>query len=205
MASSGMKAPASQNRPSTADNSVRRVPGDEGIWVFILGDLTIFTAIFGAYLYSRGTHPVLFEQGQHTLDQGHGVLNTLILLLSSLFVAVGVLAIRRLSVGIAAWLFAGAILCGLAFVAMKIIDYTSIINHDYAKLHEEFYTYFFALTGLHLMHVIIGMSGLIYMFCQALRPDRAPAKLKTIVGWACIWHMVDLLWIIIFPLLYLVK
>lgn len=186
--------------------TIRKVPGEEGLWIFIFGDMIAFTVIFATYLYYRGEQPELFEVGRRTLDESHGVINTLLLLLSSLFVAVGLRAVRQQERAAASWLFIGALVCAFAFVAMKFVDYGSIINGDYFATTGDFYVYYFALTGLHLFHLVIGVGVLFYLLSQALRIGRAPVgKISIIEGGAAYWHMVDLLWIVIFPLLYLVK
>lgn len=176
------------------------------MWVFIIGDMLMFTILFGVYLYYRGKQPELFEAGQETLDQSHGVINTLLLLVSSLFVAIGVQAIRRRENGAAKWLFYGAIACGFGFIVMKIVDYTWILSQgeDYSAVDGDFYGYYFLLTGMHFLHLLIGMIVLFYILHQTRRPEQAIRNVRTIEGGACYWHMVDLLWIIIFPLLFLV-
>lgn len=193
------------DRAGFAERSVRRVPGEDGVWVFIFGDMVAFSVIFSAYLYYRGEQETMFEAGRRTLEQSHGVISTLLLLLSSLFVVVGVRAVRQRETATATWVFGGALVCGFGFIAMKFVDYISITRRDYLSIGGDFYEYYFTLTGLHLLHVVLGMGVLFYLLYQTRRPECVAYKIRIIEGGACYWHMVDLLWIVIFPLLYLVK
>ena len=103
----------------------RHIPGEEGTWVFILGDMTVFALLFAVYLYYRGQDPALFEASQSELNQNFGAINTLLLLTSSLFVVTGIRAIRRHMNTVAPALFAGAFACGLGFCLIK---YLSLIH-----------------------------------------------------------------------------
>ncbi|GGL10164.1 cytochrome c oxidase subunit 3 [Nocardia jinanensis] len=195
---------AGRGRRNVTENA-KRIPGEEGLWVFLLGDMVMFTVIFATYLYYRGAEAEQFEIGRSTLDQSHGVINTLLLLVSSLLVVRGVRAIRMRNAAAGIWLFAGALACATGFLIMKVIDYSSIVRNDYISVGGNFYPYYFALTGLHLVHLLVGVGGLLYLLYQARRPERAADNRGAIEGAACYWHMVDLLWMVILPLLYLIK
>src|SRR5260221_14792519 len=97
-----------------------RVPGELGIWVFVLGDMTVFALFFAVYMFYRGQDPEHYVASQQTLDQALGAVNTLLLLASSWFVALGVNVARERRGSSAATLFGWAWLCGLAFVAVKV-------------------------------------------------------------------------------------
>lgn len=201
-----MNGPTTDADPGSAEGlSARRIPGEEGVWAFMIGDMIVFSIIFAAYLYYRGEQAELFEIGRRTLDQSHGVINTLLLLMSSLFVAVGVRAVRQREAVAGTCMFTGALACAFGFIAMKFVDYGAITSNNYLSVGGNFYVYYFALTGLHLFHLVLGVGVLFYLLNQARRPDHAAGKIRTIEGGACYWHMVDLLWIVIFPLLYLIK
>nr|WP_280347234.1 cytochrome c oxidase subunit 3 [Nocardia neocaledoniensis] len=165
----------------------------------------MFTVIFATYLYYRGQQADLFEIGRRTLDQSHGVINTLLLLVSSLLVVLGLRAIRAKNAAIGTRMFAGAIACALGFIVMKVVDYTSIVANDYMSISGSFYPYYFALTGLHLVHLVVGVGALFYLLMQARRSVGAEVKQSAVEGAACYWHMVDLLWMVILPLLYLIR
>lgn len=196
---------ANRNGVRAVSRPADRIPGEEGIWVFILGDMTIFGILFAAYLWYRGQQPELYAGAQQALNQNYGVINTLLLLTSSLFVVIGVQSLRRRSSAVAPWLFAGALLCGLGFIVAKYFEYSEKVSAGITPGTNEFFMYYYVLTGLHLFHLVIGMCVLVYLILKARRPELTKKQFGYVEGSACYWHMVDLLWIVLFPLLYLVK
>ena len=179
----------------------RHVPGEAGIWVLIGGELAAFSAFFLVFAYYRGLQPEIFQAGHALLDRGIGLTNTIILLTSSLFVALAVQRVRDGREGAGRWLRA-ALACGLAFAALKVLEYAQKIGAGITPLTNDFFMYYFAFTGVHLLHVAIGSGALIFAMgvCR-----REPSATRTmIVECAGIfWHLVDLLWIILFALFYL--
>jgi nitric oxide reductase NorE protein len=190
---------------STAAKGVRHVPGEPGVWIFLFGDMVVFGAFFGTFMYQRSLAPELFDESRRTLSIGIGLTNTLILLTSSLFVVTAVRAIRQGQRRAAQLLLCGALLCGLAFVALKAVEYTAKVSQGHVPTQNNFYLYFFILTGLHLFHVLIGLVVLILLLTQARRTELSATRIALVEGGACFWHLVDLLWIVLFPLLYLVS
>lgn len=187
----------------SAASRERRVPGEVGTWVFILGDMTVFTVVFATYLYYRGQEPALFDASQQQLDRSIGAINTLALLSSSLCVALGLRAFRRPG-GRAAGLFAGGFALGLVFVFNKYLEYGDKIDHGHTPGSNGFWTYYYVLTGLHLFHLLVGLCVLGYLIVQSRKATVTRTTYGYVEGGACLWHMVDLLWIVLFPLLYLV-
>lgn len=194
---------------STAESLERytrtyRLPAEEGTWVFIFGDMTVFALLLGVYLYYRGADPTQFADSQQRLNRVFGVVNTLVLLTSSLLVVTAVRAVRRGCAVLATRLILGAMGCGTVFVINKALEYGEKISHNLVPTTNQFFMYFYVMTGLHLAHVLVGlvMLGLI-----AVLSRRAPLSARQhayLDGAACFWHMVDLLWIVVFALLYLV-
>lgn len=178
------------------------LPGEVGAWVFILGDMTIFAVLFATFLVARGKDVSLFSSSQVALNQDFGVANTLVLLTSSVLIAWGVRSIRE-GKGPASWLFLGAFACGLSFSALKCMEYVGKVHHGITPATNDFYMYYFVLTGLHWFHVALGMVVLLVLFRLARKPSLTDQQLAFVEGGACFWHMVDLLWIVLFPLLYL--
>ncbi|MGU3500952.1 cytochrome c oxidase subunit 3 [Mycobacterium sp. C31M] len=200
-------APVAADDRSSAEKSdpQRHLPGEEGMWVFIFGDMTVFALLFGVYLYYRGQDVAQFNESQLLLNQTFGVVNTLVLLTSSLLVVTAVRAVRRGALPLARWLTIGAIVCGLIFVANKAVEYSEKIAHGLVPATNDFFMYFYVMTGLHLFHVAIGLALLLFVVKLTRRPALDGREQRYLEGSACFWHMVDLLWIVIFPLLYLVK
>jgi nitric oxide reductase NorE protein len=183
----------------------RRIPGEEGVWVFILGDLVVFAVFFLTYLYYRGQDKTTFIAAQGALKQSYGVINTLLLLTSSLFVVVAVRAVRQKRPRIASAMFLCAMLCGFGFVVSKCLEYSEKINAGITPSTNSFFMYYFVLTGLHLFHLLMGLAVLAFLFLISKRPRLSARHFALLEGGACFWHMVDLLWIVLFPLLYLIR
>ncbi len=183
----------------------RHVPGEEGIWVLIFGDLTVFGIMFGTQLYYRGQEPDLFRSAQAQLDQDFGALNTVLLLVSSLFVALAVRSVRTPARRHAPPLVAGALACGAGFAVVKVLEYGEKFGAGITPATNDFFLFYFILTGIHFFHLVIGMGVLLYLLVLSRRESMTDRQFVLFEGGACFWHMVDLLWIILFPLLYLVR
>jgi nitric oxide reductase NorE protein len=184
----------------------KHLPGEEGTWIFILGDMTVFALLFGVFIQARSKDPALFDHASAQLNQNYGAVNTLFLLTSSLFVITGIRAIRDHIQKVAMWCFIGAMACGFGFLTLKVLEYHHELSRGLNPAKNDFFMYFFVLTGLHAFHLIIGMAVLTFLVVQSRRPEPPSEKrFAFIEGGACFWHMVDLLWIVLFPLLYLMK
>jgi nitric oxide reductase NorE protein len=185
--------------------AARRIPGEQGTWVFLFGDMLVFGVFFATFMVERSKAPVVFDAARKTLHLDIGLLNTLVLLTSSLLVVAAVGGIRTGARSIAARALLAAIGCGVLFVALKVSEYALLAGAGHTPGDNRFYLYYFILTGLHLLHVIIGIVVLILMLIQTRRVELSATRLAVIEGGGCFWHLVDLLWIVLFPLLYLVS
>jgi nitric oxide reductase NorE protein len=180
-----------------------RLPGDSGVWTFIIADMGAFALFFLIFTVGRVGAPALFEQSRQHLDINLGLLNTLILLTSSLFMVRAVEAART---GVRAAVIrnlALTMLIGCGFAVTKIIEYAAKASAGIGLTTNEFFTYYFVFTGIHFLHFLIGIGALAMMLVKARR-DGLDAKFQTwIESVGCYWHMVDLLWIMLFPMIYL--
>lgn len=180
---------------------LRHLPGEPGVWVFIAGDLVVFALLFAVFVHDRAQDPQLFLRSQGTLNQGYGLINTLLMLSSSWLVALAVLAARAGRPTAAPRLLALALLCGVGFVAAKAFEWSEKIGAGFTIASNDFFMYYYLLTGIHLLHVLIGMGVLAFLWHIARNPKPA---ITTLESGASFWHLVDLLWIVLFPLLYLI-
>lgn len=180
----------------------RRTPGEAGVWVFILGDMTVFAVFFGAFLVARSKQPAVFAASREDLVVTFGAVNTLLLLTSSLLVARAVRAHRAARSRQAVSLVGGAGVCALAFVVLKGVEWGERLSHHTTPGTNDFFMYYFALTGVHLLHLLLGSAGLAVLWRTVRRPAPRPADRLIVECVASYWHMVDLLWVVIFPLLY---
>lgn len=199
--------------PALDRNDGRRsaVPGEPGIWLLIVGDMLVFTSILISFIYQYRHHHQIFTAGQQSLDIAAGVINTVILLTSGLVIAFAVREYESAQYRRASAFIVAGMVGGVAFVVVKIIEYHSEVATGHTPLTNDFYMYYYTLTGLHLVHVVIGLGVLagLLMMCrkrasssvEGLRsePDRAIFE-----SGACFWHFVDLLWLLIFPVLFLI-
>ena len=189
--------------PLTATPS-RRVPGESGTWVFLFGDMLVFGAFFATFLVERAKAPEQFDLARKTLHLGIGLTNTLVLLTSSLCVVVALGTLRTGARHIARSAVVVAMVCGAVFMALKVFEYHSLVSEGHAVIANHFYLYYFILTGVHLLHVCVGMVVLTFLLTQTRRHELGATRMAVVEGGACFWHLVDLLWIVLFALLYLV-
>ncbi len=185
--------------------TVRRIPGESGTWVFLFGDMLVFGAFFVTFLVERAHAPEVFDTARTTLHIGVGVLNTLVLLTSSLCVVLALNAIRAGSRKIAASAVAAAMALGTVFIALKASEYVALADAGHGPGANDFYLYYVILTGLHLFHVCLGLGALAFVLSQTRRVEMSAGRTALVEGAACFWHLVDLLWIFLFALLYLVS
>lgn len=183
----------------------RRIPGESGTWVFLLGDMLVFAAFFATFMVERSKAPEVFDAARKTLHVNIGLVNTLVLLTSSLFVVAAIGGLRTGQRAIAARALMIAAGCGVVFVALKVTEYVLLVQDGHTAGVNHFYLYYFILTGLHLLHVCIGILVLMLMLTQTRRTELSATRLAVLEGGGCFWHLVDLLWIVLFPLLYLVS
>ncbi|WP_431236562.1 cytochrome c oxidase subunit 3 [Mycolicibacterium aichiense] len=188
-----------------ATTANRRIPGEQGTWVFLLGDMLVFAAFFATFMIERSKAPDVFDAARKTLHVNIGLVNTLVLLTSSLFVVAAIGGLRTGARAIALRALVVAAGCGVVFVALKVTEYVLLVQAGHTAGVNHFYLYYFILTGLHLLHVCIGILVLALMMTQTRRTELSATRLAVIEGGGCFWHLVDLLWIVLFPLLYLVS
>lgn len=184
----------------------RRVPGLEGFWVFIAGDMTLFALLFGAFMAERRDTPTLFEHGRQALNPNIGGLNTLVLLTSSWLVVNCLIAVRRGQARAGLNWLTGAIACGVAFLCSKVLEYSRELGDGHSVFSSDFFMFYFILTGIHLFHVVVGC--VVMSFFWAKIRNKSISGRNGLAGLECMgiyWHMVDLLWIMLFPLLYLLR
>ncbi|MCU7906612.1 MAG: cytochrome c oxidase subunit 3 family protein [Candidatus Thiodiazotropha sp. (ex Epidulcina cf. delphinae)] len=185
--------------------SDRYPPGDLAIWVFILAELAAFAAFFGSYAYTRMQHVALFNHYQLTLDKTAALINTFALITSSYFVVRGVAAIRENdSQGCVRWLMAALVMGGL-FLIVKSQEYAHHIDEGITLSTNKFYMFYLSLTFFHFMHVIMGMVILAAVAVKARRGRYSAEQYVGVETGASYWHMVDLVWLILFPLVYVMR
>lgn len=182
---------------------LRHMPGEPGIWMFIFGDMLVFSLFFVTFAYYRSQNIELYTESQAHLNQTFGVLNTFFMLSSSWFVASAVQMAREQRRGLVVAGFLAAFTCGLGFGVVKMLEYGEKIGAGITMTTNDFYMYYYIFTGIHFMHVLIGMGVLAYLARYSWTGGFSEQRIKNLESGASFWHVVDLLWIVLFALLYL--
>lgn len=192
-----MMNPNSHTTPTT--NSP---PGDLAIWVFILAELAVFGLLFAVYAFARRYNLELFDLHQQHLNRTAGLVNTVTLITSSYFVVRAVAAIKQGDAKrCSRWLWSANAL-GLLFILVKGVEYQHHFSQGIGLSTNLFYTFYIGMTFFHFMHVLMGMVILAVVAHKAGHGGYTAAEHTGVETGASYWHMVDLVWIILFPLIY---
>lgn len=181
------------------------LPGDLAIWFFIMAEMLVFGVFFIVYVFVRSNNIELFNTYQLELHRIAGVINTLALITSSYFVALAVHAIKNDNIKRTGHMLLLAIAMGLVFLVVKIWEYSHIFGAGIHLSTNTFYTFYISLTFFHFMHVILGMVILSALYFYTRKGAYSSADHIGIETGASYWHMVDLLWIVLFPLVYIIR
>ena len=173
------------------------LPGNPMMWVLIASEIAVFGAGLSGFAGARILEPEEFAQSQAMLDRLAGAVNTAVLLTSGLFAALAVSARGRGERGSARIHLGAAGLLGLVFLAVKIAEYAHKLEAGIGMETNTFFTLYYLLTGFHFLHVIF---GLIVLAIVAVWDS-----MENLETGAAFWHMVDLVWVLIFPVIYLVR
>ena len=187
-----------------------------GMWLFLGTEVLLFAGIFTAYAVYRTYYPLAFEQGGSHLSLIAGTFNTWLLLTSSFTVALAHHNAEHGKNRNAFWLLVASIVMGLGFLGVKAWEYSEKFREHalpgkyfgYSEVSAPggsmFYTVYFFATGLHALHVIIGLSLLSWVALRCWRKEFSPQHYAPVENAGLYWHLVDLVWIFLYPLLYLV-
>ncbi len=191
----------------SSDKSIQIPPERKasGILVFVIADIIVFGLLFAGFMDERSKAPVIFNQSAASLDSNLGMWNTVILVTSGFAMVMAINAVHYKQYLRARWLLIATLSIGLLFGVNKVIEYHAKIDAGITMLTNDFYMFYYALTGAHCLHFLGGVAALFYLiYLATTKPDSE--HFREVIGpTAFYWHMVDLLWIFIYPLLYLLK
>jgi cytochrome c oxidase subunit 3 len=186
-----------------------------GMWLFLGTEVLLFAGLFLGYTVYRHFYHEAFHECSRSLSLAFGTVNTLVLITSSLTVALGYDAIKKGKEKQAAALLVVTIICALAFLGIKSMEYAH--KFEVGELPGKWYhaditapganlyfTIYFLATGLHAFHVIVGMSVLLWVLKGVVKGKYGPKNYVAFELGGLYWHLVDLVWIFLFPLLYLI-
>lgn len=184
---------------------LRHLHGDPGVWVFIAADMFAFALFFLLFTVGRVAQPALYEQSRQLLTPAFGIFNTVVLLTSGWFMVLAVTAARQGERRLVITHLSLAMLIGAGFAVAKVYEYMLKFEAGISMLTNEFFMYYFIFTGIHFLHFIIGMGVLAVCLAKARRGPIDARFVVWIESSGCYWHMVDLLWIVLFPMIYLLR
>lgn len=185
-----------------------------GMWLFLFTELLLFGGMFLLYAAYRFSHPDAFKVAALKLDTTIGMINTIILLTSSLTVVLGIVSIQKGSKKLSIFYLSLTLLLGLAFLVNKYFEWGAKISHgiypkgpEMANFSEGEVLYFglyYAMTGLHGLHVIVGMIFLGIILLLVAKEKITQNNFQKFENAGLYWHLVDIIWIFLFPLFYLI-
>ena len=185
-----------------------------GMWIFLYSEILLFGGLFVLYAVYFHAFPEDFAKGGKELNRIFGTANTLVLLISSFTVAASITAVQRRKKGQAIGLLIFSLLCGLAFLVNKYFEWGAKFHHDLYPNSDLlldsdpgfniFFGLYYTITGLHGLHVIIGMVLLAISLGLVIRNKVTDQRYAMLENSGLYWHLVDLIWIYVFPLFYLV-
>ena len=190
-------------QPRSNGEPARFVPGQPDMWAFVLFEALVFTSYFIVYIIRRTQSPDLFLQSQAHLDLRVGVFNTLVLLASSWSVARCVQAARERSFRAALTNAFLTMLFGFVFLVSKVLEWATKIEEGFGFTTNEFFSFYYFLTAIHFLHLLIGFVVLAIGVYQLWSPARRSQEM--IETCATYWHTIDFLWVLIFALLYVMR
>ena len=185
-----------------------------GMWLFLYSEIILFGGLFVLYAAYLHRYPDFFAEGGRELNRIIGTINTVVLLISSFTVAASITAIQRKSQKQTVALLVFSIFCGFVFLVNKYFEWGAKIHHDIYPNSETlvsgepglniFFGLYYVITGLHGLHVIIGMILLTISLVFVLQGKVNAERFSMLDNSGLYWHLVDLIWIFVFPLFYLV-
>jgi len=186
------------------DPATARAAATLGIWTFLATEVLLFGGLFAAYVIFRIKYPQMFYEDHLKLNRVLGAVNTIVLICSSLTVALGIAAIRRGRQRLLRVYLALTIVLAATFLVVKYFEYMEDFSKGLFPSTDIFFSLYFMMTGLHAVHVTAGVTALTVMLVLAFRGTFSEMYHTPVEVTGLYWHFVDLVWIYLLPLLYLV-
>ena len=196
------------------EKTIDKIGVRTGMWLFLYSEVILFGGLFVLYAAYFHRYPEFFVEGGKELNRVIGALNTIVLLVSSFTVAASITAIQRGKKGQAVYLLLFSIFCGFVFLVNKYFEWGAKFHHDIYPNSDRlafgepglniFFGLYYVITGLHGIHVIIGMVLLTIALVFVIRGKVTADRFAMLENAGLYWHLVDLIWIFVFPLFYLV-
>jgi len=182
-----------------------RIPGNGPVWVGIYAEMTEFALMFLIFFAAKVHYSDVFKEGPLQLNIYAGLLNTLALLTSSYFVAKAVGCVRMNQINKAIYWLCGTIAAAVFYLLVKAWEYQWNAEQGLEVNSSMFFTVYYYMTFNHFLHVAWGGGAILWAIFRLKRGGYTPQSHEGLEAIACYWHMIDLVWIIIFPLLYVLR
>jgi cytochrome c oxidase subunit 3 len=186
-------------------SNTRQIPGNLAIWAAILAEMSEFAVMFVVYFLAKVHNPAIFAEGPLHLNTLAGTINTLVMLTSSFFVIRAVIAMRAGNpLACTRWLW-GAAISGGIYLVVKYFEYRWNTAHGITVETNLFYGVYYYVTFNHFLHVGWGSAAIIWVIYRINSGAYSSTEHEGLINIAVYWHMIDLAWITIFPLLYVIR
>ncbi len=180
-----------------------KLPGDLAMWIFILAELAAFTLFILAFSITQLLKPEMFTLGRAQLDSSTGFAMTAGLLSSGFLAALAVERARKNKARQGSLLLIAAIASGMVYVVLKISEYSHLAGLGFDLEYNTFFTLYWLTTAFHFLHVLLGLTVLSFLSWRCWKNVYNAQEHAGLESGVMYWHMVDLVWVIIFPLVYL--
>lgn len=201
------------------DNYEQQVGAEKlGMWLFLATEILMFGGLFVGYVIYHGEYPEVFKAGSKFLDWKMGAVNTVVLLVSSFTMAMSIFFAQKNKIQLCQTMLLTTLACGFLFMFIKYLEYShkfhigifpggffSYTGEGFVEGLPLYFSFYYLMTGLHASHVLIGMSLIAWMAYRVYKKQLGPSHYRPLEYVGLFWHLVDLIWIYLFPLLYLVE
>jgi nitric oxide reductase NorE protein len=181
------------------------LPGDLAMWFFILAELSVFAILILAFAVTQALKPQMFIESRQLLNSSTGLAMTLSLLTAGLFAALAQEQVRQSRARHGALFLLAALLAASVYVVLKLTEYRHLLSSGLGMEHNTFFTLYWILTGFHFLHVLLGMLILGWLAMRCRRRLYSADNLSGLESGVLYWHMVDLIWVVLFPLVYVLN
>ncbi len=199
------------------DNALQQYEsGNLGMWLFLLTEVMFFGGMFGAYTIYRAWYPEAFEIASSATNIPLGAFNTVVLIVSSLTMALAVQSAQLGKTKRLVWNIILTMVFGTAFLVVKYFEYSEKIGHHHfpgssfvwetpaPREVQILFCLYFAMTGMHALHMIVGLGIMTWLLVNAIKGVYGPKYYNPVEVSGLYWHFVDIVWIFLFPMLYLI-
>ena len=201
------------------DNYAQQVRAEKlGMWLFLATEILMFGGLFVGYMVYSGAYPEIFKAGAQFLDWKKGAINTVVLLLSSWTMAMSIYYAQKDQMKKCQTMLISTLFCGLLFMLIKYLEYShkfhegifpgglfSYTGEGFMEGLPLYFSFYYLMTGLHASHVLIGMALIAWALVRTYKKQIGSHHYMPLEYVGLFWHLVDLIWIYLFPLLYLVE